>query len=740
MVEEQWADVDTKPAEYVELYNDVLRFMDIKNSAFHAWRDYDLERPKSALVNQESNVLVTPLHIAAAYGLPDLCGRLLEQEAERKSTSNGRVNELSANKQTTQGSESANEVIHATTQSVNSSFQVSAESAIHARDTNGTTPLFWACLVTNLDRRYQTCKLLLERGAHPGLEALRQDNGEFVDMETPFHALLYNNATDLQMVKLFLDHGAVATEIDPYGYNALHDFAWAGSDPAILDLLIEAGADINVRDTGGETPLHKLLNGRGEEVPITLLKRFLYHKADIAVDDKYEQQALYEVAQGGSAEAMKLILANDPAPDVNHREYGGWMALHSAARWGNLKCCKLLSEAGADLLAIDNRGASVLYLSCYSDSVETVDYLASAGIEKDEDFLRRVTNDEKTALRKAAALGKKEVVKLLLTKYRHYVDIDRADKVLAWTPLHIAAYIGASDIVELLLDHGADGSKLDKRGKTALTLCYQQWELLHATDAMRDASFESSLVALIDADRAAAVAETHLLSAGARKGSIAVLEALVLGPSGQPRADPVLRDEFGWTAVELARQFKRQLAVDFLQQHSGFTGRYPDEWRTTKPEVAKFDAQSKELSYVVETSGGDSFEHRLTLFANCPIPASLDRYYYEVTIEFPDPEKASQESHTIGIGVFSLGASRYANGVGLEWSFPGHANTSKRGTQSWAYHGDDEWIGSSLYGYRDDHQLRTETFGHGDTVGCGVDFRKGYIFWTKNGRRLSTAT
>jgi ankyrin repeat protein len=590
--------------------------------------------------------------------------------------------------------------------------------------------------VIGADRRYNICKLLLERGALPGIEALRGADGELVNQEPPFHSLLYNSATDARVVKLFLDCGAKATEVDPYGYNALHDFAWAGSDSAVLDMLIEAGANINVRDDGGETPLHKLLNGRGADTPLELLKRFLHHGADITVDDKYGQQALYEVAESGNIEALKVILSHVPAPEIDHKEIDDWTALHNAARGGNVEGCKLLRDAGANLVSLDNRQCSPLYISIFSDSVETVDFLAQASLEKDENILRQRTISDKTVLRKSAALGKTEFVKLLLTKYKKDLDVDAADKTLAWTPLHIAAYKGLTEIVELLLDNGADPKCKDKRGSTALVLCYQQWELLHATDATRDTSFESSLVALIEADREAAVKETHLLSAAARKGSITVLEALVLSRPGQPRADPVFRDEFGWTAIELAKQFKRQLAVDFLQQHSGLTGRFPEAWKITKPKLSRYDAEAKELHFIGDYSSDDGWESRTTVFADVPIPANLERYYYEVKVEFPDVEKAKEGNHTIGVGVFSAGASKYSNG-GLEECFPGHSATAKRGTQSWAYHGDDGWVGSSLYGYSDEHQMRSELYGHGDVVGCAIDFRKGHVFWTKNGKRLS---
>jgi ankyrin repeat protein len=726
MVEEQWTAEDNRTEEFELLFEDVVRFF--HGPGFAAWKEFEVSRPKAPLEGQAAATSLTALHITAANGLVELSRRLLDkQEAEAQANASVERADTTENGAPQDDTEPEFNM---------GGVADGANSDINARTVSGTTPLWWAASVSGAERRYNICKLLLERGALPGVDALRRADGELVNQEPPFHSLLYNSATEARVVRLFLDNGAKATETDPYGYNALHDFAWVGSDPEILDMLIEAGADINVKDDGGETPLHKLLNGRGTETPLDLLKRFLHHKADITVDDKYGQQALFEVAQSGSVEALKVILSHDPAPEIDHKEIDDWTALHNAARGGNVEGCKLLCDAGANVVSLDNRKCTPLYISVFSDNVETVDYLTKASLEKDENVLRLRTVSDKTVLRKSAALGKTEFVKLLLKKYRDHLDVDAADETLLWTPLHIAAYKGLTDIVELLLEHGADPKCKDKRGNTALVLCYQQWELLHSTDATRDASFENCLVELIEADREAAVGQTHLLSAAARKGSIAVLEALVLSRPGEPRADPVLRDEFGWTAIELAKQFKRQLAVDFLQQHSGFTGRFPDAWKITKPKLSRFDADVRELHFIGDYSDDDGWESRVTVFSDVPIPANLERYYYEVKVEFPDPAKAIEGKHTIGVGVFAAQASKYSGG-GLEECFPGHSATAKRGTQSWAYHGDDGWVGSSLYGYHDEHQLRSELFGHGDVVGCAIDFRKGHVFWTKNGKRLS---
>ena len=69
-------------------------------------------------------------------------------------------------------------------------------------------------------------------------------------------------------------------------------------------------------------------------------------------------------------------------------------------------------------------------------------------------------------------------------------------------------------------------------------------------------------------------------------------------------------------------------------------------------------------------------------------------------------------------------SSKYAIGNMPGW--PGN------GAPSWGYHGDD--------GYKFAYQNRGEEYsvgyGPGDTVGCGVNFTDGTIFYTKNGTLL----
>ena len=58
------------------------------------------------------------------------------------------------------------------------------------------------------------------------------------------------------------------------------------------------------------------------------------------------------------------------------------------------------------------------------------------------------------------------------------------------------------------------------------------------------------------------------------------------------------------------------------------------------------------------------------------------------------------------------------------------------GSSSWGYHGDDGYVRTSTTIWERERD-KFEPFGKGDTIGCGVDFEKSTVFWTKNGKRLS---
>ena len=78
-------------------------------------------------------------------------------------------------------------------------------------------------------------------------------------------------------------------------------------------------------------------------------------------------------------------------------------------------------------------------------------------------------------LRTAAELGQVEIVKSLLED--HKLDLNAADERTGLTALHQAARTDQLVVVQILIDHGADWSKLDGQGRTALHHATQGREL-----------------------------------------------------------------------------------------------------------------------------------------------------------------------------------------------------------------------------------------------------------------------
>lgn len=122
--------------------------------------------------------------------------------------------------------------------------------------------------------------------------------------------------------------------------STLHDAAWRG-DLKEVTRLIETGADVNWRDSIGET-------------------------------------ALFGAAAWGHVEVVRYLLS--VGADCNIVESSsGYTPLHWAASHGNLETIKLLVEAGADPTLADRRGRLPVDVAHEHGKGAHVSYLKSIG-------------------------------------------------------------------------------------------------------------------------------------------------------------------------------------------------------------------------------------------------------------------------------------------------------------------------------------------------------------------------
>ena len=135
----------------------------------------------------------------------------------------------------------------------------------------------------------------------------------------------------------------------------LLEIALQSKQPAIVDLLIEAGYEINLRDW-------YVLVGQGPKRFDTLVKGFLAKGLDINAPQKHRRgmwTPLHWLAQRGLTNGIACLLANGADPNVTDDK--GQTPLHFIAQKGVGKNqAKLLIEHGADLNARDNLGRTPL--------------------------------------------------------------------------------------------------------------------------------------------------------------------------------------------------------------------------------------------------------------------------------------------------------------------------------------------------------------------------------------------
>ena len=237
-------------------------------------------------------------------------------------------------------------------------------------------------------------------------------------------------AGTVAIMQALIDAGADVNAKSARSATALH---WAVADPAKVKLLLLAGAAVDAKTTEGRTPLYAAAT---ISAGLGAMRHLLEAGADANAETLGGATPLFP-AVNGSVEMTKLLLDKGANPnqatrggvtpilftrdaaivslliargaDVKARSKVGETALMDAAVRGDLASAKMLVDRGAEVNAVDHRGYTPLILAAQydRDAVGLIRLLLDRGADI------TATAEGETALSWAARRGETEVTKML---------------------------------------------------------------------------------------------------------------------------------------------------------------------------------------------------------------------------------------------------------------------------------------------------------------------------------------
>lgn len=306
------------------------------------------------------------------------------------------------------------------------------------------------------DTQARVVDLLLDAGADPNTSVgLADVHGRIPVLYFP------SVAGNVPVARVLLERGASPTDGESLYHAAQYNRR------AILELLLAHGANLSEGPAGtGNTPLHFLVSHRASNplAPhVTAGMRWLLeHGADPRVplvgigDGQHPSQRgetpLHRAAANGYGVDVLAMFAERGA-EIDARRDDGATPYALAIRAANREGALWLAEQGAD-----------------ATSASTMDRLLGACLAADHATAQRIAQEHPTlipslqgsdagALLTALTEGRDDAVRLMLALHWPLAH----ESEWGGTALHWAAWNGRTDMVRLLLDHGAPVNARDSR-------------------------------------------------------------------------------------------------------------------------------------------------------------------------------------------------------------------------------------------------------------------------------------
>ena len=216
---------------------------------------------------------------------------------------------------------------------------------VNVFDDDGNTPLTTAAAHGNLE----VVKILVENDAklEPGICKRETCTNRGL---TPLHAASWRQPS---IMEYLIEKGADPNVKNLEGNTPMHNVTWSDSVRSV-DILCNAGGNVNTLNNRGLTPLMMAIKKNKTD----LMKAFLKNKADLSIADNEGKTALHYAAIAGYGNVVDELIVN--GADIHAKDQKGRTPAHFAVYHGNKKIADNFFKNGASKKNIPFKKADLL--------------------------------------------------------------------------------------------------------------------------------------------------------------------------------------------------------------------------------------------------------------------------------------------------------------------------------------------------------------------------------------------
>lgn len=206
---------------------------------------------------------------------------------------------------------------------------------IDAVDVMGRTPLYWASTRGDSDK----VKLLLKYGASPnaGLSVII---GVIHHLELAQESTDFTHANKFQIIELLINSGVNLNVKEVDGYSPLHAAARHANGQHVLTLLLEKGLDPSPHNCYGQTPLHDAIAHNH----VGCAKILIRYGADLNKCWGPSQPAIFDAVCENHHESAELLLQSGAEVKWIDVQRGRLSILHWLAKYGDPQMWSLFEQ------------------------------------------------------------------------------------------------------------------------------------------------------------------------------------------------------------------------------------------------------------------------------------------------------------------------------------------------------------------------------------------------------------